>query len=268
MQLERFREAKADEIRQLQKAWEAGLLAERGEIVRPEFFGALAWHQGLPAVIAEYKRASPSRGRICDSLSVEDVALAYARSGASALSILTEERYFDGQIGYLDRAARVLSERPLPILRKDFLFDPLQVYATAQTQASAILLIVRLTPDVRTLRTLRELAERLGLCAVVEVFDRQDLALARESGARIIQVNARDLERLSVDAKAPLALAGMYPPLASERWICASGIATCAQLKECAEVGFSACLVGTALMASGNPGQALTQLLGGDNRAH
>ena len=195
MQLERFREAKADEIRQLQKAWKAGLLAERGEIVRPDFFGALAWQQGLPAVIAEYKRASPSRGRICDSLSVEDVALAYARSGASALSILTEERYFDGQIGYLDRAARVLSERPLPILRKDFLFDPLQVYATAQTQASAILLIVRLTPDVRTLRTLRELAERLGLCAVVEVFDRQELALARESGARIIQVNARDLER-------------------------------------------------------------------------
>ena len=269
MQLERFKEAKASEIAALRKALEHGELSQPGPVERSDFLKALTLGKiGLPAVIAEYKRASPSRGRICDALGVEDVVLQYAEAGASALSILTEERFFDGQISYLDRARAALSRHgsALPLLRKDFLFDPVQVYATARTAASALLLIVRLTPDVHTLRQLRELAESFGLHAVVEIFDAEDLVLARESGARLLQVNARDLETLAVDREACLRLAGSYPPKSTECWICASGISAPGHLRAAADAGFSACLVGTALMQEGKPGQALSELLGGCSR--
>lgn len=270
MQLERFKEAKAAEIATLRKALDAGELVPPEAGQRVDFLAALTLDkQALPHVIAEYKRASPSRGIICQSLSVEEVAVQYADAGASALSILTEERFFDGQITYLERARDALRKHgvQLPLLRKDFLFDPVQVYATAQTAASALLLIVRLLPDVRALRKLRELAESFGLSAVVEVFDAQDLALARESGAKILQVNARDLDTLTVDRQACLRLAEANPPENAERWICASGISEPEHLQACAEVGFCACLVGTSLMRDGQPGQALSTLLGGYHRA-
>ncbi|MBO4300791.1 MAG: indole-3-glycerol-phosphate synthase, partial [Desulfovibrio sp.] len=214
MQLERFLRAKAEEVKALHRT------AERGEMPppypghRPAFTEAL-WTspgRGLPAVIAEYKRASPSRGVICEDLSVEETARQYADAGAAALSILTEERFFHGRLEFLERAAEASlynGPRP-PLLRKDFIFDPLQVRATASTPASALLLIVRLTPDAHLLRRLREDAEAHGMQVVVEVFDAIDLRLARESGARVIQVNARDLDSLTVDRSACLALAKAY----------------------------------------------------------
>ena len=127
-----------------------------------------------------------SRGPICHSLTVEEAARQYVAAGAGALSILTERRFFAGELDFLERAAaRCLGT---PLLRKDFIFDPLQVRATAATPAAALLLIVALTPDAALLRRLREQAESLGMQAVVEVCGSKDLALARESGARIIQV--------------------------------------------------------------------------------
>ena len=266
MRLERFRTAKAAELAALRRAAAAGGMPAPWPGPRPDFVAALRARPcpGPLAVIAEYKRASPSRGVICEALDVEEVARQYAAPGAAALSILTEEEWFRGELAYLARARRALEEvggPALPLLRKDFIFDPLQVTATAVTPASALLLIVRLTPDTAVLRALREQAESYGMAAVVEVFDAADLALARESGARIIQVNARDLESLKVDREAPLALIRTFPPLPDETWIAASGMDSPAHLKLAADTGYAAALVGTALMAGGEPGAALTRLL-------
>ncbi len=269
--LERFMAAKQAEVEALERlARQGGAFDEGGPLcpwkgARPAFRTAL--EQGKRgasaplAVIAEFKQASPSRGVICEGLSVEDAARQYAENGANALSILTETQYFHGDMDYLRRAA--LEVPAMPLLRKDFLFHPLQVAATLATPASALLLIVRLTPDAGLLRALREQAEAEGVEAVVEVFDEADLRLARESGARIIQVNARDLVTLKVDRQATLRLIRNCPPLDGELWIAASGMSCRNDLEAAAEVGFHAALVGSALMEGGTPGKALRRLLNG-----
>ena len=192
MLLEKFKTAKQPEIQALRQLEYINMLPLPLRIERPSFLNALCAPNGnRPHVIAEFKRASPSRGDILMDFPPEEAAKQYAEAGASCLSVLTEETYFKGTLGYLKR----MSAPGLPLLRKDFIFDRLQVAATAATPASALLLIVRLTPDAALLRSLREQAEAHGIDAVVEIFDEADLALARESGARIIQVNARDLIR-------------------------------------------------------------------------
>ena len=281
--LHRFIEAKQAELTALKAAGPDAFSPWTGP--RPAFGPALDHPRGGPlAVIAEFKRASPSRGLLCASVSPDEAARAYAAAGATALSVLTEERYFLGHVDDLHRAAGALGQDPgpaqtgtaapapcapadkqtapaLPLLRKDFLFHPLQVAATAATPASALLLIVRLTPDAHLLRSLREQAEQAGLEAVVEVFDAHDLALARDSGARLIQVNARDLSTFKVDRSACLALINACPPRPGERWIAASGMACHADLLAAANAGFAAALVGSALMEHATPGASLRRLL-------
>jgi len=268
--LERFIKAKEGEIAALERlirderaCCEGGPLCPwKGR--RPSFRAALeAGGKGKAAlaVIAEYKKASPSRGVICETLDVEEVVRQYAQNGARAMSILTEEQYFHGNICFLPRAGKV--EPSLPLLRKDFIFHPLQVTATLATPASALLLIVRLTPEASVLRSLREQAEAGGMDAVVEVFDEADLRLARESGAHIIQVNARDLATLKVDREACLRLIRENTPRPGELWIAASGMTCRADLEAAAEAGFHAALVGSALMEDGTPGLSLRRLLTG-----
>ncbi|MBQ8664952.1 MAG: hypothetical protein IJ474_04125 [Mailhella sp.] len=260
--LERFIEAKNEEIAALERAFAEGRMPSPWPHARSSFRDALMSHKaGALSVIAEFKKASPSRGIICESLEPEDVARQYAENGASCLSILTEEKYFQGDMAYLERAAKAAPD--IPLLRKDFIFHPLQVAATLATPASALLLIVRLTPDVALLRALREQAEAEGVEAVVEVFDEVDLRIARESGARIIQVNARDLATLKVDRDACLRLIRKNPPLPGELWIAASGMSSRADLEAAAEAGYHAALVGSALMAQGTPGTSLRRLLKG-----
>lgn len=264
MLLERFRTAKQDELAHLRALAAAGGLPEPRSASRPDFRAALRRDaSGLPAVIAEYKRASPSRGVIREDMDAADAVRRYADGGAAALSILTEERYFKGALRYLDEAATALGPACPPLLRKDFLFDPLQIAATAATPASALLLIVRLAPDAGLLRELREQAESFGMQAVVEIFDTEDLQLARQSGARIIQVNARDLETFAVDSNACLELIRRCPPEGEERWIAASGLSRTEHLRAAAEVGYDAVLIGTALMEQEDPGVALRRLLRG-----
>ena len=185
MLLERFLWAKADEVARLRQQERKGALPVPFSGQRGDFIAALQRQEaGVPlTVIAEFKQASPSRGPICHSLTVEEAARQYVAAGAGALSILTERRFFAGELDFLGRAAACCPGTPL--LRKDFIFDPLQVRATAATPAAALLLIVALTPDAALLRRLREQAESLGMQAVVEVCGKKDLVLARESGARI-----------------------------------------------------------------------------------
>jgi len=261
--LERFITVKQAELAELERLARAGSPAlEPYGKARPLFREALVQgHQRGPlAVIAEFKKASPSRGVICASLEAEDVAGQYAANGADALSILTEKKYFQGDMEYIPRVARNLPD--MPVLRKDFIFHPLQVIATLASPASALLLIVRLTPDAAVLRQLREQAEAEGVEAVVEVFDEADLRLARESGAGIIQVNARDLSSFHVDKEACLRLARTCRPQKDEVWIAASGMSCREDLEAAAEAGYHAALVGSALMEHGTPGLSLRRLLG------
>ena len=268
MLLERFYAAKQPELAALRASAEKNTLPAPFAGMRPDFVQALRQRASKAPVgiIAEFKRASPSAGVICEDLTVEDVARQYAVAGANCMSVLTEEAHFHGELGFLKRAAAVRETEgvPLPLLRKDFLFDRLQVLETAATPASAMLLIVRLTPDAKLLRSLQEEAERFKIACVVEVFDGDDLKIARDSGARIIQVNARDLESFHVDRAACLHFIRRNPPENGETWIAASGVQEKAHLGEAAEAGYDAVLVGTALMRGGAPGRALSRLLGKD----
>lgn len=252
--LEKFRAAKAAEIRRL-----VGLEADQrlpapyaGK--RPSFSDALIAKAPM-AVIAEYKRASPSAGDINLGLGPAEVAAMYAASGAAAISVLTEETFFKGSLDYLE----TISQVGLPMLRKDFLLHPLQVIETAATKASALLLIVRMLTDVELGDMLR-LTYDAGLEAVVEVFDAVDLERAEAAGAHIIQVNNRDLDTLKTDFAVARALAPKKRP--GRLWIAASGIKTRTDVDAMAGLGFDAVLVGTSIMSEPDPGAALAALAG------
>ena len=201
MNLQRFIDAKAAEIAALRRAHREGNMPEPFAGVRGNFLAALQAPPpiGEPLrVIAEFKRSSPSKGLINGDLDPADAARAYAEGGAAAMSVLTEETYFLGSTADLLAAA----SSGLPLLRKDFLFDPLQVEQTMATPAAAMLLIVALTPDASLLRDLRQMGESAGIESVVEIFSERELDTAREAGARIIQVNARNLETFATVPRA------------------------------------------------------------------
>jgi len=249
--LERFRQAKQAEIAALQELEDQGRLPEPFAGQRLSFKRRLQG-PGL-AVIAEYKRASPSRGVINAELGPEEVAEDYSRGGAAALSVLTEEAHFQGELGFLQRMAPA----GLPLLRKDFILHPLQVRQTAATPASALLLIARMLDDAE-LAGLLQLSRDCGLDAVTEAFDATDLARAQTAGAEIIQINNRDLDTLATDLEVSARL--VVRRREGEVWISASGMAAPEDLVRMRDLGFDAVLVGTSLMAAPDPGEALAAL--------
>jgi len=251
--LDKFRKAKEAEIERLIQLERIGGVPSPRAGTRPSFLEALAGKRG--AVIAEYKRASPSKGEINLNLTPEDVAAAYAASGAAAISVLTEEVYFKGSLDYLETMSRFNT----PLLRKDFILHPLQVLETASTAASALLLVVRMLDDAE-LRNLFELTGEHGLDAVVEAYDEADLDRAQAVGASIIQINNRDLDKLTTDLGISERLVRKKRP--GETWISASGIFKRVEVDRMADLGFEAVLVGTSLMAHGDPGAALAELTG------
>jgi indole-3-glycerol phosphate synthase len=252
--LERFALAKAGEISRLEEMKRAGTFPPPWTGSRPSLEQSLL-QDGPGAVIAEYKRASPSKGEINLGLRPEDAAAAYRDGGASALSVLTEEQYFLGRLEFLD----VMAGAGLPMLRKDFILDPLQVEQTAATPASAMLLIVRMV-DPSRLRELSGLASRMGIESVFEIFGSDELEVARDAGARIVQVNNRDLDSLGVDLARSERL--IERRLGNEVWISASGISKPEQVGRLRKLGFDGLLVGTSLMAGGDPAGRLRALLG------
>jgi len=252
--LEKFRAAQTTAIKRLKTLEAAQELPSPFTGKRPSFSDAILRHAPI-AVIAEYKRASPSKGDINLEIAPEEVAALYAASGAAAISVLTEETYFKGSLDYLE----TMSAAGLPMLRKDFLLHPLQVVETAATRASALLLIVRMLTDDEFDEMLR-LTYDAGLEAVVEVFDETDLARAEAAGAHIIQVNNRDLDTLKTDLAVSHRLAPRKRP--GRIWISASGISTRSDVLNMADLGFNAVLVGTSIMSEPNPGEALALLAG------
>lgn len=252
--LDKFRKAKQQEIAALREEFAAGKIPAKYEGERPSFTGAIC-AKGSGAVIAEFKPASPSKGVLREHANPLDYAQIYAENGAAAMSVLTESQYFQGHPNYLFMCAQY----GLPLLRKDFILDPLQVAMTASSPASAILLIARMFGSTHELRQLIQLAEMAGLEPVVEIFDKADLEASREAGASIIQVNNRDLNTLATTLDVSR---GLMDKQDGEVWISASGVDRRDQVAELASLGFDAVLVGTSLMQSDDPGALLAELTG------
>jgi indole-3-glycerol phosphate synthase len=208
------------------------------------------------SIVAEHKRRSPSAGAIRPGSSVGDVVRAYERGGAAAVSVLTEERHFDGSLADLREARAACG---LPLLRKDFIVDPYQLAEAAAAGASAVLLIVAALEPAE-LAELRAQADALGLDALVEVHDEAELELALAAGAEIVGINNRDLRDFSVDLERTFALASQIP--SGIVIVAESGISTAAQLRRLRECGVHAALIGERLMREPDPERALAALLG------
>jgi indole-3-glycerol phosphate synthase len=207
------------------------------------------------SVIAEFKRRSPSAGSLREAPDLGEIVTAYERGGAHALSVLTEGPNFDGSLEDLRAAKRACR---LPVLRKDFVVDAYQVHEARAAGADAILLIVGALSQ-EDLEGLHALAHELGLDALVEVHDTEELRRAKGAGARLIGVNNRDLCDFSIDVTRTFALLDEMPTDAVV--VSESGIATPEQLVELHAQGVEAVLVGEALMRAGEPEAALRELL-------
>jgi indole-3-glycerol phosphate synthase len=206
-------------------------------------------------VIAEFKPASPSEGPIRPAASVETIAREFEAAGAAALSVVTEPDFFGSSLEHLARARCACS---LPILRKDFIFDPYQVDEARLLGADAVLLIVSLVDRVQLLDLLAA-ARRRGIEPLVEVHDEAELDRALEAGAAVVGVNQRDLRSLAVDRGRALRLLPRIPP---DRLVVAeSGLEGKADLEALRRAGCHGFLVGTALMRARSPGAALRELL-------
>jgi indole-3-glycerol phosphate synthase len=206
-------------------------------------------------VIAEAKKASPSKGVFSTDFSATRLGSAYAEAGASAISVVTEEDFFQGDLGWIGQIREVCA---LPVLRKDFIYDPWQVYETRAAGASAILLIAAML-GTDELRELIVLANRTGLDPLVEVHDEVELREALDAGANIIGVNNRNLKTFEVDVDTSRRLGRLIP--ASCLFVVESGIRNRADIDGLLEAGADAFLIGETLIASADPGAALRGLL-------
>ncbi len=257
--LQRIVAVKREEVAALLAARPLASLRAEAESARPgrrDFEGALRAHvgQGRAAVIAEIKRASPSKGLLRDPFEPAVIAESYARHGAACLSVLTDERFFQGSAAFL-RQAR--SACPLPALRKDFIVDPAQVYEAAAMGADAILLIVACLDDAQ-LAELEACARDLGLAVLVEVHDTAELDRALRLHTPLVGVNNRNLRTFEVSLQTTLDLLGRVP--AGRLLVTESGIATAADVRRLRDAGVHAFLVGEAFMRAADPGLALQQL--------
>jgi len=211
--------------------------------------------EGTIRVIAEVKKASPSKGVIREDFNPVEIARDYEHCGAAAVSVLTEEDYFQGHPDFLSRIRAAVS---LPLLRKDFIFDPYQVWEARAWGADAFLLIVALLDD-RMLEELILLGRKLGMHTLVEVHSGEELQRALNSPAKIIGINNRNLMTFSTDLETTFQLCGK---IGTERIVVSeSGIREAADLVRLREAGVDAVLVGETLMRSPRPGEKLQVLL-------
>jgi indole-3-glycerol phosphate synthase len=208
-----------------------------------------------PAIIAEIKKASPSKGLLAEHFDPASIARQYQEGGAAALSVLTDRDFFQGSLADLE-AARAATR--LPVLRKDFTIADFHVIEAAAHGADAILLIAAIL-SVERLRRFRELASTFRMAAIVEVHDASELESAIESGAEIIGVNNRDLNTFEVNLDNSEILADKIP--AGIAKIAESGIHSSADVRRLMQAGFDAFLVGERLMRSVDPAAALRELL-------
>jgi len=206
--------------------------------------------------ICEVKKASPSKGLIAKSFPYREIALEYEKAGAAAISVLTEPEYFQGSNTYL---TEIKQEVSIPVLRKDFTIDAYQIYEAKVIGADAILLICALL-DTETLRKFIEIADELGLSALVEAHNEAEIESALAAGATVIGVNNRDLKTFEVDISLCTRLRELVPP--EVIFVAESGIKTPEDIEVLCDAGVDAVLVGETLMRSADKKTMLDALRG------
>jgi indole-3-glycerol phosphate synthase len=238
-----------DDLRGRRDEWERAASQRSG---RRDFRGAL--ENRFPAIIAEIKKASPSKGLLAADFDPSRIAIQYERGGAAALSVLTDEPFFQGSLEHLDQARSAVG---LPVLRKDFTLEECHIAQAAAHGADAVLLMAAIL-EAPALRRLREYAGALGLAALVEVHSAPELDLAIDSGAAIIGVNNRNLHSFEVRIETSIELAERIPLEALK--VSESGIFTSNDISRLRQAGFEAFLIGESLMKSPDPAAALREL--------
>ena len=223
---------------------------------RGDTFESVLADAGRVNVIAECKRRSPSRGVLAASYDPVAIARQYQSGGAAAISVLTEPTFFDGSLEHL---AAVRAAVTVPLLRKDFVVDEYQLFEARATGADAILLIVAAL-EQDALRRLQQRAWDLGLAALVEVHDDEELQRAIDSGARIVGVNNRNLRTLAVDVDASYRLAAKIP--SGVVAVSESGLQSRADLEKLSAAGYRAFLIGERFMTDPAPAEAIAALIG------
>ena len=220
-----------------------------------DFAGAISAAGGSCRLIAEFKRASLSKGVFRSDLAPADVARAYEDAGAAAISILTDEKFFSGSLDDLKAARDAVT---LPLLRKDFTLDSYHLLEARCAGADAVLLIAAIL-EVQQLGDLREEAQALGMAAIVEVHNVDDLDHALSAGALIVGINNRNLKTFAVDIETTFRIKQEIPT--DIITVSESGIKTRAEIARLAENGIDAVLVGETCMRRNNPGDAVRELL-------
>lgn len=257
--LDRILEQKLLEIGEQQKYISLSEMAAYVGDVLPEdpprdFLAAL--HRDTVALIAEIKKASPSKGVLIEDFDPVALGRLYAENGAAAVSVLTDKAFFQGDLKYLYDVREVVD---IPVLCKDFIIDPYQVYAARAAGADAVLLIVAALDDTQ-LEELQALTQALGMTALVEVHDEPELERALKQGAILIGVNNRDLRTFEVDLDLTSRLAAHIPD--GVTLVAESGIASEQDVYQMGQIGAHAVLVGEALVKSNDIGESVRKFSG------
>jgi len=258
--LQKITATKLEEVQHLKsrKSLEAVREDAWSRVLTRDFEGALRTKvgQGKAGVIAEVKKASPSKGILRDPFFPADIAQSYAEHGAACLSVLTDQVYFQGAVDYLKQAR---ASCDLPVLRKDFLVDPYQVYESRVMGADCILLIVSCLSDPQ-LQEFEAIARSLDMAVLVEVHDEEEMERALKLKTALIGVNNRDLKTFQVSLETTLNLKKMIPD--GKLLVTESGISSVEDVKMLREQGVNAFLVGEAFMRAKEPGEALAAMFG------
>lgn len=227
-------------------------------VLTRDFVGAIEAKiaAGKPAVIAEIKKASPSKGVLREDFIPADIAQSYAEGGAACLSVLTDVQFFQGEVDYLKQAR---ASCQLPVLRKDFMVDPYQIYESRSIGADCILLIAACLDDAQ-MKDLEAIARSLDMAVLVEVHDGAELERALKLKTPLVGINNRNLKTFEVSLDTTLALRASVP---SDRiLVTESGIQTRDDVLRMGAAGVNAFLVGEAFMRAPEPGEALAALFG------
>ena len=256
MILDRIIAAKRQEVASLKKTTPLAELRKRVDNLPPprDFIGAISLQSG--AIIAEVKRSSPSRGRIREDFDPARIASLYERHGAQAISVLTDGQFFEGKGEYLAEIKKAVT---LPLLRKDFIIDPYQLYETRALGGDAVLLISAILSEGQ-LQEYIELAGLLGLIPLVEVHTQEELDKALAAGAEVIGINNRNLKTFTTDLATTFELAPLVP--VNKIVVAESGINTRGDIERLLAAGVHCFLIGEALMRSADIGEKLDELSG------
>ncbi len=217
----------------------------------PSMYSALSMSNGRVKVIAEVKRKSPSKGVLNPNLVAEDLAVVYESSGASAISVLTDEKFFGGSVDDLEMVRRAVQ---IPVLRKDFTVCENDVIDCAHMGASTVLLIVAALSDEQLSRYIA-LAHSIGLDALVEVHDQDEAQRALDAGAKIVGINQRNLRTFEVDVELAERVVSSLPSGIIK--VCESGLKTQQDVERASEAGFDAVLVGETFVTAASPSETV-----------